>query len=135
MQLKEAVQQHCTVARVFKEQLGKLWSSCAVLAARQQLEACLENPDTRQLKEAIDAAEPFKERLGELWSTAQSGILFEAFVLVLICVSVSNAADRGRSVAEQHTGKTAYIPTEHSAGGSTESWQDVCAESSSKGSL
>ena len=48
---------------------------CAVLAARQQLEACLENPNTRQLKEAIDAAEPFKEQLGELWSTAQSGML------------------------------------------------------------
>jgi hypothetical protein len=90
-----------------------------------------------QLKEAIDAAEPFKERLGELWSTAQSGMLLEAFASVLsfMCVFTSNAADRGRSVAEQHTGKTAYILAEYRVNGSTESWQDVCAESSGKGSL
>ena len=59
-----------------------------MLTARQQLEACLENPNTLQLKEAIDAAEPFKEQLGELWSTAQSGMLLEAFASLLSCVCV-----------------------------------------------
>ena len=95
------------------------------------------NPNTQQLKEAIDAAEPFKKQLGELWSTAQSGMLLEAFASVptCVCVFTSDAADRGRSVAQQHTVKTAHISTEHSAGGSTESWQDMCAESSGKGSL
>lgn len=105
LQLKQAIK----TAESFEEQLGEFWSTaqsgvsnpaqqraqfrncefaCAVLAARQQLEACLENPDTQQLKEAIDAAEPFKEQLGELWSTAQSGMLLEAFASVLSCVCV-----------------------------------------------
>ena len=109
--------------------------------AKQQLEACLASPDTMQLKEAVQqhctVARVFKEQLGELWSTAQSGLLLKAFAAVLrcMCVFASDAADRGRSVAEQHTSKTAHIQTEYSAGGSTKSWQDVCAESSGKGSL
>ena len=84
--LQNQVTASCQAARVVAQFLK--CGMCAVLVARQQLEACLANPNTLQLREAIDAAEPFAKQLGELWSTAQSGMLLEACASVPTCVCV-----------------------------------------------